>query len=472
MISLVLILILTASFTHGEEYMNMNPYTRALRKRFEDSFLDKCLKYPFVKQWENLLEHTTDRYVTFIYHEPGLRNGGLGDRISGVINAVGLALRFNRTLLIESQNGFHELFQPFHSTLLSADGKGASKVGDDYKYTWKKENWTSWSNWSRKYVDNDSTEFDLWYCVNNIAWRGPLCSMDSGDVPQQHIKLRGNRNYLCKWATHPDLPAHSEFFRAIAPQGVTDYSQINLMEVAGCMMRLAMWPTEALWQYVDASLLESLGPERTQVPVALQVGAHFRCGDRPSYLGNDRNACIHDPDPSHQHEESSYMAAGAPDMIGACVRSILDKPFLRGAVHPRGWRSRSLEVEDSGAGNSFSEAFPDRAVFIASDNDGSAQQINATAHYPLTIVSPKGCHVELDPSFSCSQLTVGYWLILSSSDVIVTQTDNTGSPISAFSRYAAVYGLKGDSLRDAKDCGEVKAMYDISRRWTGNWFCD
>jgi len=101
----------------------LSPYTQAIRERFEESFHSKCSKYPFLKQWEHKLEHTDDRFVTFMYHEPGLRNGGLGDRIAGLLNAVGIALRTNRTLLIESHNDFHELFQPYHSQLLQKGGR-------------------------------------------------------------------------------------------------------------------------------------------------------------------------------------------------------------------------------------------------------------------------------------------------------------------------------------------------------------
>jgi len=37
-----------------------------------------------------------------MFHEPGMKNGGLGDRLAGLISAAMMAMRFNRTLLIES----------------------------------------------------------------------------------------------------------------------------------------------------------------------------------------------------------------------------------------------------------------------------------------------------------------------------------------------------------------------------------
>ena len=80
--------------------------------------------------------------------------------------------------------------------------------------------------------------------------------------------------------------------------------------------------------------------------------------------------------------------------------------------------------------------------------------------------------VEMAKSADCNLLTTAYWLLLATSDIIVHQSEGGGSPISAFSRYAAVYGLKGDSLRDAKNCSRVVPFAELSHKWNGNWFCD
>jgi hypothetical protein len=42
-----------------------------------------------------------------------------------------------------------------------------------------------------------------------------------------------------------------------------------------------------------------------------------------------------------------------------------------------------------------------------------------------SFIPPHGCHVEMDTSIECAELTLGYWLALSMSDVIVTQSDPT-----------------------------------------------
>ena len=48
-------------------------------------------------------------------------------------------------------------------------------------------------------------------------------------------------------------------------------------------------------------------------------------------------------------------------------------------------------------------------LFIASDNHGSAMQMNDTVQWVDSIVSPHGCHVEMDTSIECSELTLGNW---------------------------------------------------------------
>ena len=60
------------------------------RKKFEDSFVDKCSKYPFVQKYLDI-QDTKDqqglnRYMIFVYSDGGKGHlGGLGDRL-GVLN--------------------------------------------------------------------------------------------------------------------------------------------------------------------------------------------------------------------------------------------------------------------------------------------------------------------------------------------------------------------------------------------------
>ncbi len=424
------------------------------------------------------------------------------------------------------------------------------------KYSWDKKKWRSWSNYDPKFADNDNTEYDLYFCINCVAWRNPICGMDAGDVPQQHIKLRGNRAFLCKWATHRDTVAHKELLQLLQVSESQLKHEVNLWEVSGCMLRLAMWPTERLWGFVNKEVEKNFKQLETVVSnskynqylhllqkdsnkvyseissIGPQIAAHFRCGDN-SFLHPDQAAlaCVHDVDGSNPHTESSYMASGTPDMLGNCVSHLIANHtdtndyaasrrhhhhhhhhydrYLQGSSGGRRYlrslqsdnksdiavttssntynspHSSSTEQVSSGEdsnlsvsntaveeASSTSQRQQQPFLFIASDNLKSAEQIQNTSHWPLTYINPKGCHIELNPSFDCSMFTIGYWLILASSDYIVTQTDKFGSPISAFSRYAAVYGLKGNSLRDSKNCQVVQDFKDLGRRWNGNYFCD
>ena len=120
---------------HREASDHTKLYSQHLREKFEQSFHNKCMKYPFVDKWVNSIENARSRnYYTFMFQEPGLKNGGLGDRIGGLLTAIGTSLRTNRTLLIESSNDFHELFRPYHPS----DVKLSS---NDSKYSWKKKKW-------------------------------------------------------------------------------------------------------------------------------------------------------------------------------------------------------------------------------------------------------------------------------------------------------------------------------------------
>ena len=89
-------------------------YGAHMRERFEKSFEDKCLKYPFVHQWIHRLENPGGRYYTFVFQDDHWNNGGLGDRIGGLLTAIATSLRTNRQLLVTSSNRFDELFRPYH----------------------------------------------------------------------------------------------------------------------------------------------------------------------------------------------------------------------------------------------------------------------------------------------------------------------------------------------------------------------
>lgn len=113
-------------------------------------------------------------------------------------------------------------------------------------------------------------------------------------------------------------------------------------------------------------------------------------------------------------------------------------------------------------------------AFITSDSTASADQMKSVLGHPYTLISPQGCHIEMDASVACHVFTVSYWFVLAMSDVLVTQTlgnEHSGGPTSSFSRYAGIYGLKDNVFRDGRHCEEITTNYALSRIQMSNWFC-
>lgn len=183
--------------------LNCSYTTEILRPAFEKTFADRCnpQKYPFMERYYQNLENPSDRFVHFVFHEHGLKNGGFGDRLAGLVSSAFIAVRFNRTLVIESGNGFDELFRPYHPRLHDyvdpitkktevrwlQDDSTNNRIGPNYR------NWTSWAPYDESLDDNDETEYDLWNCINiGGAWTS-TCGMDKMDAAQKNVKIRGNR---------------------------------------------------------------------------------------------------------------------------------------------------------------------------------------------------------------------------------------------------------------------------------------
>ena len=71
-------------------------YSDWAKPKFEKQFEDKCSKYPFVKEFHNQFEKVYDqdsKYVIPVFSEPRVKQGGLGDKLAGIANAIGYALR-------------------------------------------------------------------------------------------------------------------------------------------------------------------------------------------------------------------------------------------------------------------------------------------------------------------------------------------------------------------------------------------
>ena len=348
------------------------PYTSTIQKHFLKQFVDTCSKYPFVQQWVNKLEYPGHRQVMFVFDEPGLNNGGFGDRLAGLLGAVGLALRFNRTLVLRDSRGLANYFRPYHPVDIHSPVP---------KYTWDK--YLQWSNYNVSLANNDATEYDLYYCINNGNTKSAACSMEGSDVSQPIILLRSNRAYFCRYEKYPDTAAFHEMTNVL---GLNNTS--NLYEAAGCMLRLALWPTRSLWIDADRSYYDDLyarllsnqqipsfndkdesqhrkkrylrkenskkddlnssdhrsllsfeivderdddytSPtaststktnDETSFNYFHQIGIHFRCGDH-SYSGaHDAWDCEYDP---NHPSNNIYMLQGNPYFLATCGKEVL-----------------------------------------------------------------------------------------------------------------------------------------------------
>lgn len=89
-------------------------HLESIKNQFQQNFHNHCDKYSFVEKFVRLLDHPADKYVVYVFDQPGLKNGGLGDRMAGLVAAISIALRFNRTLVIRSFSDLPKLFQPYH----------------------------------------------------------------------------------------------------------------------------------------------------------------------------------------------------------------------------------------------------------------------------------------------------------------------------------------------------------------------
>lgn len=442
----------------------------SLKQKFETNFLQRCSKYPFYKTHIDMLETPRHDYLQYVFHDGSNSGGGLGDRLGGLITAYAFAMRTNRTFyMTAADESFKDSFQPYYPT-----------TNAPHPYSWKDLSWTKLS--SHAHISSNSTYRD---CVNPRP-NARRCAMEKNE-PFQHIKFRGNRAYLCRWTCHAKH-IHVDNDELLNTLGVS--AETDLFEVAGCILRLAMWPTEQLWTATADMIAHSNTltdtASTTQKSLSIkQIGFHFRCGDtsfsaRPGYINPE---CVYN---------ASLPWKGTSFSDDFSIESPLDLARCGLAV----------------AGNLSSTAAAGASapvMYVASDYAPSGQQIADTLRWPLTLRFGSACHVDLQSggssSNTCTFSTSAQWLILALSDVLVLQglheqkdsvysdasvhqdvkarlaAQGLGStirelpPISAFSRYAYIYSLSPDGLRYGSKCQSIDT-YVLSRQTQGNWVCN
>lgn len=407
--------------------------------RYQKKFNDQCIDYNFVRQYDEIAKsHDIDRYVIFVFHETGSSNGGLGDRFAGLISATAYAIRFKRKLIIAGDKSFQEYFQPLYGN-------------------------NTYLNWHSHVSVSDGMQ--TLPCINPKPGKERLCAMYT-DYPNKVVKIYTNRCYLCRWSILPKLGLQSHLNKL----GI--HSASDLFQVAGCLMRLSMNPTESLWNDL-ARFLATQGSHINYPSVTFQIGIHFRCGDS-SFDANNAKVnpqCVFTSADSWKGTMFfDDKTLDSPIDQALCVRKILE----------------NMTANDPSRRNLEDNVM----VYLASDNILSAKQINDTLRWPTTLIPDGACHVDMGAS-KCVSMTLLHWFALSLSDIIVTQAlliDNPQSiyidndlgtpdnpfalgPISAFSRYAGIYGLSSHSMVYGRGCLRSNSSR-LSRQTSGNWVCN
>lgn len=454
------------------------------RAAFERAF-DSCKAYPFVQKHIDTLERAPgpdDTYAIYSFAEHGLgSNGGLGDRLAGLVTMAAFAARTGRRLLIVADAPFKASFVPYHPNNLLHTGDPGGSSQFQARFHW--HDW-KWSGWQDSMASNMSHAHG---CVNPKG-HSFACALDSGTQlgAFKVVKHRGNRCYLCRWAVREGQGLRAELLQTLGVGPGTD-----LYHVAGCLLRLAMWPSDSLWARLDdwvakqdPSLAAKLALRPQQRHEARLVSVHFRCGDSSfSAKGEGDTAanpqCVVDPTGKSPWTGTDFgddYSMDSPLEMAACATQLL--------------------AEQAGGGGGV-------LLYVASDYAPSARQINSTAAAAVSLVPQGACHVDhasKEGAHACAINTYVEWLLLGLSDALVVQSlkkkegaqyafyneysegtkqrmaqleaAEPGGPVSAFSRYAAMFGLRGGgALRFGKGCVAANRTA-LSWQTRSNWMCD
>jgi len=193
-------------------------------------------------------------------------------------------------------------------------------------------------------------------------------------------------------------------------------SEVDLYEVGGCLLRLALSPSDLLWQALDEALHAQLNPlmfslsSQSSTPPTIrgQIGFHFRCGDTSfavqSHNRKKNPECWVDTSTaSNISSVSSWKGTRFTDDTS------MDSP-IDYANCGYTLLNSSLNLFNSTASSlkSSTERNELTLLYIASDNPDSSQQINETLLALLLpqwterwegkvglIRPPRACHVDL-----------------------------------------------------------------------------
>jgi hypothetical protein len=274
---------------------------------------------------------------------------------------------------------------------------------------------------------------DLTSCMNNDTIN-PVsgenkCRLDYDPI-QRVILISLNRVLLCRWSQNEHIPAYNELLRL----GIT--KQSNLYEVAGCLFRSILWPKLKLWKIINEQLMIMSNTSY------YRIGFHYRCGDH-NYL--KKREFSDDYCYPVNYDENSIYGKKTIGMAECGLKIIKMK-------------------------NKINSTYS----YITSDRQLSIHTIHKIiSPISSTILGPKGCHIDKIHTTKCGEITIASWFMLTIHDNIIVQPSiyetNIG-PYSGFSKYAAIYSLKSNSLILYSSCEELNVL-KIFRETNQNWIC-
>ena len=182
------------------------------------------------------------------------------------------------------------------------------------------------------------------------------------------------------------------------------------------MMRMALWPTERLWEAVaDLIFPPNNDVQNSKLLVDVHklsvVSLHFRCGDLNFKGGRGRTTEAIDTSCTAQREESGLVSWNGVNFGDATSPD-----------SPLDMSSCALDIVDISSRQNLKNVL----IYVASDNNGAVRQIsdalNAINSNFSVIVPKSACHVDLDKSERCLISTFAYWFLIGLGDYVIMQS--------------------------------------------------
>ena len=380
-----------------------------------------CLKYGWAHDNHHLpfQSKPNRREIIFIFNRVGLRTGGLGDRLAGLISAYAYSLRTNRTFILSlsaTDTGLIKAFQP------------KNRKSNIQIHITKNES---------HLFGNDTLDLRSCFNPSNIS-----CTLDT-DYPHKTIIISINRAYLCRWAELIHIDAYQQLLQL----GITNNS--NLYEVAGCMLRQILWPTKSLWDAVDIILNKF--PD-TDYRIALQ----YRCGDDKS------TSCLKKA--NWPGGDSLYDTANC----GNTLLNSLNETISKYIYITTDYHEVTLQMA---AMLDFS--LPYENVLLAPKSchiDGDRSSIctfNTIIYWFIMSLSDTIIASSSARDTPTERISTDRTSTASTS----AASDTIPLIFSAFPKYAVIYSLANDSFHFPHICMQHVDLSNMSHYSSGNWMC-